>query len=89
LQLRREAADRVEQAGRSDVSREDALRARQEAAERLSALGREPEAGGGASPLAPELRAELRRAAQDLAAPPAADRASTPLPTSRCSNACG
>jgi len=71
LQLRREAADRVERAGRSDVSPEDALRARQEAAERLSALGREPEPGGAASPLAPELRAELRRAAQDLAAPPA------------------
>jgi enediyne biosynthesis protein E4 len=70
LQLRHEAVDRVEQAGRSDVSREDALRARQEAAERLSALGREPEAGGAGSPLTPELRAELRRAAQDLAAPP-------------------
>ena len=71
LQLRREAADRVEKAGRSDVSPEDALRARQEAAERLSVLGREPEAAGAGSPLASELRAELRRAAQDLAAPPA------------------
>jgi hypothetical protein len=79
LAARREAAALLEQAGRAEAARDEVLRARKEAAERLESLGREPEApaaAGEATAMPPELRAELRRAASDLAAslPPGQSR---------------
>src|SRR5262245_17192112 len=69
-ELRRGAADLLEQAGRAGASREDVIRLRKEAAQRLEALGREPETAASAAVLPAELRAELRRAASELAAAP-------------------
>jgi hypothetical protein len=72
LELRREAADWLERAGRSDAPRDDVQRGRAEAAQRFVALGAEPNEEAD-SPLSPELRAELRRAAAALSSVEAAD----------------
>jgi hypothetical protein len=79
-ELRRGAADLLEQAGRSGASREDVIRLRKEAAERLDALGREPETGGSNAVLPAELRAELRRVGKELSGAPPADGSFDPAP---------
>ena len=80
-ELRRAAADLLEQAGRSGASRDAVLRLRKEAAERLEALGREPEPAGSAALLPAELRAELRGAGKELAAaPPTGESRLDPAP---------
>ena len=73
LTLQREASSLLKQAARIDVAVDDVRRALADASQRLAALGAEPDpritsADAGAFALDPALRAELRRAAGDLAA---------------------
>jgi enediyne biosynthesis protein E4 len=73
LGLQREAVDRLKQAARQDASIDDRRRALLDAGRRLEALGAEPDpratsGAPGAARLAPALRSELRRAANDLLA---------------------
>ena len=70
--LQREAVGLLKAAAQSDASAEDVRRALLDAAQRLEALGAEPDPKAASdatnpSPLAAELRAELRRAATDVA----------------------
>jgi hypothetical protein len=70
LRLQREGVELLTRAGRAGVPAEEARRALEDAARRLEALGAEPGAGAQAveaPPLAPDLRAELRRTAAELA----------------------
>jgi hypothetical protein len=77
LQLQREAVALLKRAGQAGIARSEAVAAAGQAARRLEALAAEPEARakpGAAVPLvAPELRAELSRAARDLVAGTASD----------------
>jgi len=71
LTLQREAANLLKRAAQSDAPIDDKRRALLDAARRLEALGAEPSprASSGATqapPLTPALRAELRRAADEL-----------------------
>jgi enediyne biosynthesis protein E4 len=73
LDLQRQAVSLLKQAGRADAPGDDARRAALDASRRLEALGAEPDhnpaADATAHPLlAPALRADLRRAAVELAA---------------------
>ena len=73
LQLQRQAVTLLQNAQRPETTMEALRAALLDAGQRLAALGAEPAAaatpGGGAAaaPLAPDLRAELRRAARELA----------------------
>ena len=73
LGLQREAVALLKKAAQQDAPIDDVRRALLDAGQRLESLGAEPDPGvkpeATAAPrLAPELRAEIRRAAQDLAA---------------------
>jgi hypothetical protein len=82
LGLHRDAVTLLKRAVRTDIPQDDIRRSLADAVQRIEALAAEPDAaaaaGTAAQGLAPELRAELRRAARDLAAaasaPSAADR---------------
>ena len=79
LALAREAADLLAHAARPGVSVQESRRARSEAGKRLEALGAEPDkaaAAAATAPLGPELRAELRAAARELARAATTDRES-------------
>ena len=70
-ELQREAVSFLKRASQSDAPIDEARRALREGAQRLEAMGVEPEPAGAstpASPFTPALRAELRRAAQELTA---------------------
>ncbi len=76
----------LERAARSDAPGDEVRRALVDAGQRLEALGAEPDppvasTGAGAPPLAPTLRAELRRAARELAALAATETQSAPSAT--------
>jgi hypothetical protein len=71
LQLHREAVGLMRRASRTDLAREEVRPALLQAAQRFEALGAEPDTSVAPAPgtfrLLPPLRAELRRAARDLA----------------------
>ena len=71
--LQREAVELLTRAARADVPGDDRRRAVLDAAQRLEALGAEPDRsvapdGSARTAITPELRADLRRAAVELAA---------------------
>jgi enediyne biosynthesis protein E4 len=77
LDLQREAGALLQRVGQPDGSIDEARRALLDASQRLDALGAEPDRGPASNaegPLAPALRAELRRAAGELAAASRTDK---------------
>jgi hypothetical protein len=74
LAIQREAVTLLKQAARADATRDQVTGALRDASSRLDTLGAEPDPQA-ASLLPPELRTELRQAAQTLAATDGAPRA--------------